>query len=52
MTRFGMAAFGAFLVVAVPYFCYRPSKQRLLIAVAVGVAAGLIVGLIARSSVQ
>jgi hypothetical protein len=48
---FGLAAFGALLVVAVPYFFYRPSRQRLLAAVPVGVAAGLIVGLIARSSV-
>ena len=49
---FGMAAVGAFLVVAVPYFLYRPSKPRLLIAVLVGVAAALIVGLIARSYVR
>ncbi|MEO8694514.1 MAG: hypothetical protein ABI658_13410 [Acidimicrobiales bacterium] len=49
---FGMAALGAFLVVAVPSFFHRPSKQRLLIAVAVGLAAGLIIGLIARSSVR
>ena len=49
---FGMAAFGALLVVAVPYFCYRPSKRRLLTSVPIGVAAGLIVGLIARSSVR
>ena len=48
---FGMAAFGAFLIVAVPSFLYRPSMRRLLIALPVGVAAGLIVGLIARSSV-
>jgi hypothetical protein len=48
---FGMTAFGAFLIVAVPYFFYRPSKQRLLIALPIGIAAGLIVGLIARSSV-
>ena len=45
---FGMAAFGGVLVVAVPYFLYRPSKRRLLAAVPVGVAAALIVGLIAR----
>jgi hypothetical protein len=48
---FGMAAFGAFLLVAVPYFLYRPSKRQLLVAVSIGVAAGLMVGLIARSSV-
>lgn len=49
---FGMAAFGAFLVVAAPYFFYRPSKKRLLTAIPAGIIAGLIVGLIARSSVQ
>jgi hypothetical protein len=49
---FGMAAFGALLVVAVPYFCYRPSKRRLLFSVPIGIAAALIVGLIARSSVR
>lgn len=46
---FRMAAFGAFLIVAVPYFFYRPSTKRLLIALPVGVAAGLLFGLIARS---
>ena len=49
---FGMAAFGALLVVAVPYFLHRPSKRRLLTSVAIGVAAALIVGLLARSSVR
>ncbi|MEO5840636.1 MAG: hypothetical protein ABIQ73_20175 [Acidimicrobiales bacterium] len=49
---FGMAAFGAFLVVAVPSFLYRPSRQRLLKAIAIGIAAGLFVGLTARSSVR
>ena len=48
----GTAAFGAFLVVTVPYFFYRPSSKRLLTAAPVGIAAGLIVGLIARSSVR
>ena len=49
---FGMAALGALLVVTVPYFLYRPSKRRLLTSVPIGVAAALIVGLIARSSVR
>jgi hypothetical protein len=44
-----MAAFGAFLMVAVPLFLHQPSTKRLLIALAVGVAAGLLFGLIARS---
>ncbi|HUP75438.1 MAG TPA: hypothetical protein VM282_20505 [Acidimicrobiales bacterium] len=46
---FGLAAFGAFLIVAVPFFLHRPSTKRLLIALPVGVAAGLLFGLIARS---
>ena len=49
---FGMSAFGALLVVAVPCFLHRPSKRRLLTSVALGVAAALIVGLFARSSVR
>lgn len=48
---FGMAAFGAVLVVAVPFLLYRPSARRLLAAVPVGVAAALVVGLIARFTV-
>jgi hypothetical protein len=47
---FGIAAFGAALLVAVPIFVMRPSMRRLLIAVGVGVASALFVGLIARSS--
>ena len=46
---FGMAALGTFLIVAVPLFLYRPSTKRLLIALPVGVVAGLLVGLITRS---
>ena len=48
---FGMAAFGAVLVVAVPFFLYRPSKRRFLASVPVGVGAALVVGLIARFTV-
>jgi hypothetical protein len=48
---FGMAALGAFLIVAVPSFLYRPSPRRLLMALPLGAVVGLIVGLIARSSV-
>jgi hypothetical protein len=47
---FGMAAFGAALLVAVPIFLARPSIRRLLIAVVIGIGAGLLVGLAARSS--
>ena len=47
---FGIAAFGAALLVAVPIFLARPSIRRLLIAVVAGIAAGLLVGLAARSS--
>ena len=46
---FGMAAIGAFLIVAVPLFFSRPSAKRVLIALPLGLAAGLLVGLIARS---
>jgi hypothetical protein len=46
---FGMAAFGAFLIVAVPLFLYRPSMKRLLMALPIGVVAGLLFGLIARA---
>lgn len=47
---FGMAAFGSALVVAVPLFLSRPSKQRLLVAVAVGLPVALFVGLVLSSS--
>jgi hypothetical protein len=46
---FGMAAFGTALVVAVPMFLSGPSKRRLVVAVAVGFIAALVVGLVARS---
>ena len=42
---FGMAAFGTALVVAVPIFLSRPSKRRLVIAVAVGLVAAFLVGM-------
>jgi hypothetical protein len=48
---FGMSAFGAVLIVAVPFFLYRPTARRLLAAVPVAVAAALVVGLIARFAV-
>jgi hypothetical protein len=47
---FGTAAFGAVLLVAVPVFLSRPSKQRFVLAVAVGVAAAVFAGFVARSS--
>jgi hypothetical protein len=47
---FGMAAFGSALVVAVPLFLSRPSKRRLLVAIGVGLAVALIVGLAVSSS--
>ena len=47
---FGTAAFGAALVVAVPVFVSRPSKRRFVLAVAVGLAAAVFVGLAVRSS--
>jgi hypothetical protein len=49
---FGTAAFGAALVVAVPLFLSRPSKRRFVLALAVGLAAALFVGFVARSSVS
>ena len=47
---FGTSAFGAALVVAVPVFLSRPSKRRFVLAVAVGLAAAMFVGLAVRSS--
>jgi hypothetical protein len=47
---FGMTAFGSALVVAVPLFLSRPSRQRLLVAVAVGLPVALFVGLVVSSS--
>jgi hypothetical protein len=47
---FGMAAFGAALIVVVPVFVHRPSWRRLGVAIVAGIAAGLIVGLLIRSS--
>ena len=43
---FGMAAFGTALVVAVPIFLSRPSRRRLVLAVAVGLVAAFLVGLV------
>lgn len=47
---FGMAAVGAALLAGMPAFLLRPSRQRLLIALGVGVVSALVVGLIARSA--
>jgi hypothetical protein len=47
---FGMAAFGAALIVAVPVFLHRPSWRRLGVAAGVGVAAALIVGLLVTNA--
>ena len=47
---FGMAAFGTALVVAVPIFLTHPSKRRLVIAVVVGLAAAVFVGLAVSSA--
>lgn len=47
---FGTAAAGAALAVGVPVFLRAPSRRRLVVAAAVAIAAGLLVGLVARSS--
>ena len=47
---FGMSAFGTALVVAVPMFLTRPSKRRLALALGVGLAAALLVGLAVSSA--
>jgi hypothetical protein len=47
---FGTAAFGAALLVGVPVFLSRPSWRRLAIAVAAAIGAGVLVGLVVRSS--
>jgi hypothetical protein len=47
---FGMAAAGAALVVAVPWFVTRPSRTRFVQALAAGAAAALLVGWVVRSS--
>ncbi len=47
---FGMAAMGAALVVAVPWFLSRPSKRRFLQALVAGAVAAVVVGLVVRSA--
>lgn len=47
---FGMSAFGAALVVTVPMFLSRPSKRRLALALAVGLAAALLIGFAVRAA--
>jgi hypothetical protein len=46
---FGMAASGAFLIVAVPVFLSRPSWRRLAVAAGVGIGAALLIGLLVRA---
>ncbi len=46
---FRIAAYGGALLVAVPVFLSRPSKRRLLAAVAFGGAAAFVAGLVART---
>lgn len=46
---FGLAATGAFLIAAVPTYVTRPSWRRLGLAIAAGLGAGLLVGLVVRS---
>ncbi len=45
---FRFAAFGIFIATAVPVFAWRPSWRRLGVAVAVGLASALVVGLLVR----
>ena len=47
---FGTAAFGAALLVGVPVFLSRPSWRRLAIAAAIATGAGVLIGLMVRSS--
>ena len=47
---FGMSAFGAALVVAVPMFLSRPSKRRLVLALGIGLAAALFIGFAVRAA--
>ena len=47
---FGMAAFGAALIVVVPVYLHRPSWRRLGVAAGAGLAAGLIVGLLVTTA--
>ena len=46
---FGLAATGAFLIVAVPTFVSRPSWRRLGLGLGAGLCAAFIVGLVVRS---
>jgi hypothetical protein len=47
---FGMSAFGAALASAVPLLLARPSWRRAAIAIAVGLTAALLVGLVVRNA--
>lgn len=47
---FRMAASGGALAVAVPYYLKRPTRRRLVIAVGIGIAAGVAIGLFAVSA--
>ena len=46
---FGLAATGAFLIVALPTFASRPSWRRLGLGIVAGLCAALIIGLVVRS---
>jgi hypothetical protein len=46
---FGTAAFGTFMATAAPIFATAPSRRRLGAALAIGAAAAIVVGLVARS---
>jgi len=47
---FRLAAFGGALAVAVPYYLIRPTLRRLAVALGIGIAAGVAVGLFAVSA--
>lgn len=47
---FRMAASGGALAVAVPYYLKRPTRQRLAIALGIGIVAGVAIGLFAVSA--
>lgn len=47
---FGSAAMGGFIAVGVPIWLAQPSLRRLWVAVPVGLAIAVIIGLIARSA--
>ena len=47
---FGSAAMGGFIAFGIPVWLAQPSLRRLRVAVPVGLAAAVIIGLIARSA--